>query len=108
MSHETIQFFTGTEEVLVNLLIDTGMQKNIAPVLVFLAGIPEATSHAIERETDLRQPDVSLAMKSLKERGWINPARSPLRIRAGPRTSMGRQCPLPGSWTASGKKRTMK
>jgi len=60
------------------------LQKNIAPVLVFLAGIPEATSYAIERESDLRQPDVSLAMKSLKERGWINPAGSPLRISAGP------------------------
>jgi len=75
MSHVTVQFFTGTEEMVVNLLIDNGMQKNIAAVLVFLAGIPEATSHAIERESDLRQPDVSLAMKYLKRTEMDQPRR---------------------------------
>ena len=40
-------------------------------VLVSLANIPEATSRAIERGTDLRQPEVSIAMHFLMEQGWI-------------------------------------
>jgi predicted transcriptional regulator len=48
-----------------------GMKKNIAHVLVFLAYTPEATSRAIECGTDLRQPEVSQAMKNLKEHGWV-------------------------------------
>jgi predicted transcriptional regulator len=38
---------------------------------VFLANTPEATSRAIERGTDLRQPEVSIAMRYLMEQGWI-------------------------------------
>ncbi|MGA8377842.1 MAG: helix-turn-helix domain-containing protein, partial [Methanoregula sp.] len=48
-----------------------GIKKNAAKVLVFLANSSEATSHAIERGTDLRQPEVSLAMRYLMDQGWI-------------------------------------
>ncbi len=64
-------YFTEKEEEFVNLLIDIGMKKNVAKVLVFLANIPEATSRAIERGTDLRQPEVSIAMHYLMDQGWI-------------------------------------
>jgi predicted transcriptional regulator len=40
-------------------------------VLVFLANIPETTSHEIERGTDIRQPEVSLAIQYLTDRGWV-------------------------------------
>jgi predicted transcriptional regulator len=40
-------------------------------VLVSLANIPEATSRAIERGTDLRQPEVSIAIHYLMGQGWI-------------------------------------
>ena len=43
----------------------SGDQRNIAKVLVYLASIPEATSREIERGTDLRQPEVSIAMHRL-------------------------------------------
>ncbi|MGA2919270.1 ArsR family transcriptional regulator [Methanoregula sp.] len=71
MKQENIQYFTEKEEEFTNLLIDIGTKKNIAKVLVFLAGTPEATSRAIDRGTDLRQPEVSLAMKYLMDLGWI-------------------------------------
>ncbi len=64
-------YFTEKEEEFTNLLIEIGMKKNVAKVLVFLANIQEATSREIERGTDLRQPEVSIAMQHLLDRGWI-------------------------------------
>jgi predicted transcriptional regulator len=52
-------------------LIKIGTRKYIAKVLVFLTKTPEATSHTIERDTGLRQPEVSLAMGYLMDQGWI-------------------------------------
>jgi len=63
-------YFTEKEEEFVNLLTGTGIKKNVARVLVFLASTTEATSRAIERGTDLRQPEVSLAMGYLMKQGW--------------------------------------
>ena len=71
MRQESIQYFTEKEEEFVNLLIEIGTKKNVAKVLVFLANTPEATSRAIERGTDMRQPEVSIAMKYLIDQGWI-------------------------------------
>jgi len=71
MRSERIMVFTDREEDFANLLIRIGIRKNVAKVLVFLANIPEATFWEIERGTDLRQPEVSLALKDLTLRGWI-------------------------------------
>jgi predicted transcriptional regulator len=71
MRQETVQFFTEKEEEFANLLVQTGMNKNVAKVLVFLANTKEATSRSIERGTDMRQPEVSLAVKYLMDQDWI-------------------------------------
>jgi len=71
MRQESVQYFTEKEEEFANLLIEIGTKKNVATVLVFLANASTATSLAIERGTDLRQPEVSLATKYLKDKGWI-------------------------------------
>ena len=71
MRQENVQFFTEKEEEFASLLIGIGMQKTVATVLVFLISVPEATSREIERGTDLRQPEVSIAAKYLAEQGWI-------------------------------------
>jgi predicted transcriptional regulator len=64
-------YFTPDEENLANLLTRTGMKRNVARVLVYLAHNPEATSRDIERGTDLRQPEVSLAMTALTRQRWV-------------------------------------
>lgn len=71
MKPQNVMFFTEKETEFVNLLIDIGTRKNVAQVLVFLANVPEATSRDIERGTDLRQPEVSLAMHYLIGQDWI-------------------------------------
>jgi predicted transcriptional regulator len=71
MREKNVVFFTDREEEFATLLIKIGTRKNIAKALVFLANTKETTSHAIERGTDMRQPEVSLAMRYLSEQGWI-------------------------------------
>jgi len=71
MLTKTIQLFTEKEEEFVNLLIEIGMRRTVAKVLVFLANVDEATSRDIERGTDLRQPEVSIAMNYMFEREWL-------------------------------------
>jgi|GEM_PF-57594 len=70
MLQESVTYFTQKEEEFTNLLIEIGIKRNIAKVLVFLANTPEATSRAIERGTDLRQPDVSIALQYMEKKGW--------------------------------------
>jgi predicted transcriptional regulator len=64
-------YFTDREEAFADLLIRLGTKRNVALVLTYLAHIPEATSRQIERGTDLRQPEVSIAVRYLNDRDWI-------------------------------------
>jgi len=72
MREESVQYFTETEEEFANLLIKIGTKKNVARMLVFLSNTPNATSREIERGVDMRQPEVSIAIKYLAKQGWIN------------------------------------
>ncbi len=62
---------TEEQEELIDRLIRAGLQKNIARTLVFVAGKDETKSRKIESATDLRQPEVSIAMQELREKGWV-------------------------------------
>ncbi len=60
------------DETLVELLIETGLSKNVAKTLVFLSKRDETTSVEIEKATGLRQPEVSIAMQELRHRKWVD------------------------------------
>ena len=66
-----VEGLTEQDEKIVQLLAEAGLNKNIAKVIVFLSKVGEAVSRDIERAANLRQPEVSLAMKELKEWGWV-------------------------------------
>ncbi len=59
------------DESMVDLLIRTGMSRNVAKTLVFLSKREETTSVEIEKATGLRQPEVSIAMQDLRRRRWV-------------------------------------
>lgn len=71
MRSKNVLYFTQREEEFANLLIRIGEKRNVAKVLVYLAHTPEATSREIERGTDLRQPEVSIAMAAMMEKKWV-------------------------------------
>jgi predicted transcriptional regulator len=60
------------ESGMVGLLGRTGMPKGIARTLAVLSSAQDwLTSKDIERETGLRQPEVSRAVRDLLDKGWI-------------------------------------
>ena len=63
--------FSKKDESLVDLLVNTGMPKNVAKTLAFLRKKEETTSVEIEIMTALRQPEVSIAMQELRRRKWV-------------------------------------
>ena len=60
------------DEEIADALVAIGMSRNIARTLSYLQNVNEATSVELERVVRLHQPEVSIAMKQLKERDWIN------------------------------------
>jgi predicted transcriptional regulator len=56
----------------VDLLHSLGVQRNVAKVITFLAVAGEATSRDLERGTDMRQPEVSIAMRTLRRENWVD------------------------------------
>lgn len=71
MLQQTIQLFNDKEEELINLLAEIGTKRTVAKMIVYLAHTPEATAREIEHGADLRQPEVSMAVKYLARLGWI-------------------------------------
>ena len=57
---------------LVKYLIISDIPRSVAYTLVYIRDKDEVTSVEIERETSLRQPEVSIAMQWLRRKGWIN------------------------------------
>lgn len=54
-----------------SILMEIGLKRNVAKVLTYLAGVPEATSREIEIGSNLRQPEVSIAMREIRRLGWV-------------------------------------
>jgi predicted transcriptional regulator len=84
MKTQKVMYFTEKEEAFANLLIDIGTKRSVAKVLVFLANSTHATSRDIERGTDLRQPEVCLAMHYLSDQGWVTNSESKAESRGRP------------------------
>jgi predicted transcriptional regulator len=84
MRTQKVMYFTEKEEGLANLLIDIGTKRSVAKVLVYLANTTEATSRDIERGTDLRQPEVCLAVHHLSDQSWITSRESKAESRGRP------------------------
>jgi len=60
------------DEEIADILMALGMSRNVAMALSYLQNTNAATSVDLERVARLRQPEVSIAMRQLKERNWIS------------------------------------
>ncbi|MCL4335004.1 MAG: SMC-Scp complex subunit ScpB [Candidatus Thermoplasmatota archaeon] len=63
---------TEEDEKLAKFLILSDIPRSVAYTLAYIRGKGEITSVEIERETGLRQPEVSISMQWLRRKGWIN------------------------------------
>jgi predicted transcriptional regulator len=55
----------------VHLLHGLGVNRNVAKAIIYLAGVGEAKSREIERGCDMRQPEISIAMRELRHKNWV-------------------------------------
>lgn len=54
------------------LLMNIGVPRNVARTVTYLSKVPEALSVQIEVGAELRQPEVSIAIRKMRERNWIS------------------------------------
>ena len=47
------------------------MNRNVASLMTYLKDVDEGSSRDIEVATGLRQPEVSIAMRTLREKEWV-------------------------------------
>jgi predicted transcriptional regulator len=56
---------------LIEALEAVGVKRNVATIIAHLAYLGETRSKDIETRSGLRQPEVSIAMSTLRKHGWI-------------------------------------
>jgi len=72
MKTKNINQFDEKDEEIADALIALGMNRNVAMALSYLQNTNAARSVDLERTARLRQPEVSIAMRQLRDRGWID------------------------------------
>ncbi|HNT71466.1 MAG TPA: ArsR family transcriptional regulator [Methanothrix sp.] len=71
MRQFSVKVLDDDDREFVEVLRDLGIPRNVASMITYLANVEEATSREIEIGSNLRQPEVSIAMRSLRNNGWV-------------------------------------
>ncbi|RJS68475.1 ArsR family transcriptional regulator [ANME-2 cluster archaeon] len=71
MKELAVKVLDEADEEFVDILIKQGLKRNTAKVLAYLKGTDKVTSKDLEVGADLRQPEVSIAMRELRARNWV-------------------------------------
>lgn len=71
MIESTLRVLDDEDWEFANILRSLGMNRNVAILITYLSSVGEATSREIELGAGLRQPEVSIAMRDLRDKNWI-------------------------------------
>jgi predicted transcriptional regulator len=71
MKNQSVKVLDIADEEFANTLMGLGLKRNVAKTLTYLKNVTEVTSREIEMGSDLRQPEVSTAMRELKTLNWV-------------------------------------
>ena len=71
MKEAFVMRFDERDIEVVETLKSLGVPRKVSNMIAFLASGTEATSREIERGSDLRQPEVSIALRTLRKNNWI-------------------------------------
>lgn len=66
-----VKGLTGKDEKVIRLLVEMNVPRNLAQTIVFFSKNNNCLCSDIQKVTDLRQPEVSMVMQNLRERGWV-------------------------------------
>jgi len=70
MKQKNIYSLDAIDDKAVQLFTKLGMPKNLAKTLLYVSQVDECRSADVEKSANLRQPEVSVAMQELRNRGW--------------------------------------
>ena len=71
MKQSTVKVLDEKDLEIIEALRSVDVPRNAATLITFLANVSEANSREIEMATDLRQPEVSIAMRTLRNNNWV-------------------------------------
>lgn len=71
MKNQSVSVFDVSDEEFAETLMGLGLKRNVAKALTYLKNVDEVTSREIEIGSDMRQPEVSVAVRELKGLKWI-------------------------------------
>jgi predicted transcriptional regulator len=71
MRQKNVYMFDKDDDKAVQLFVKLGMPKNLAKTLLYISQFDECKCADIEQATDMRQPEVSIAMQELHKKGWV-------------------------------------
>jgi predicted transcriptional regulator len=71
MKESFVMRFDEKDIEVVETLKSLGVPRKVSNMIAYLASGAEATSREIERGSDLRQPEVSIALRTLRKNNWV-------------------------------------
>lgn len=71
MKESFVMRFDEKDIEIVETLKSLGVPRKVSNMIAYLANGNEATSREIERGSDLRQPEVSIALRTLRKNNWV-------------------------------------
>jgi len=71
MKQKNVYKLDNDEGKAIQLFVNLGMPKNLAKTLLYVSQFDECKCADVEQGTDMRQPEVSIAMQELRRRGWV-------------------------------------
>jgi len=72
MRSSEVRVFDDNDLEFIDILQNLNLSRNVASTLAFLSNVNEATSKDLEIGSQLRQPEVSIAMRELRNFGWLD------------------------------------
>jgi predicted transcriptional regulator len=72
MKDHEIKVLDEDDHIFVKTLSNIGMSRNIATTMAYLINVDKASSREIEISTGLRQPEISLAMRLMRNQSWVS------------------------------------
>ena len=71
MKDHKIHNLSPRDKKIVKVFSELGMPRNLAKTLMYISQVDECRSAEIEHGANLRQPEVSVAMQLLQDKGWV-------------------------------------
>jgi len=72
MKQTEIKVLDDKELEFIEALRSLKVPRNVAELITYLANANEATSREIEMGTSLRQPEASIAMRTMRKNDWVD------------------------------------